>query len=328
MPEAQEPTTPRPAHAGPRTMAQEALAGLAEAPRQVDLAMVLWMMLLTAVWGLNSISIRVLVDGMAPIMGAGLRGLVALVLLSAYGRWRGESLWYSGWPGFHGAMNGLLFAGEFVLVYTGARFTNGGHVSLFINTAPFFVAVGAHYLLPGDRLRPLRVLGLVLAFVGVAVLFYNDIAVVQQSYWRGDLLVLAGSILWGTTTLYIKRALAHRMTAFRLLHVQILTSTPVLLAASWLLEPDPFRGATAVTWAMVAYQGVIVVGFTYLMWTTLLRRYPASAMQSFTFLSPVWGVVMGMLLLDELVTGIMTVGIALIGLGLYLVNRPRRAPAS
>ena len=70
---------------------------------------------------------------------------------------------------------------------------------------------------------------------------------------------------------------------------------------------------------------MIVVFFSYLMWMNLLRRYPASGMQSFTFLSPVWGVVAGMLLLSESVSLLMVLGMAMIGGGITLVNRPREA---
>ena len=298
-------------------------ASVSVAARTVDTAMVLWMLLLTFLWGLNAISVRVLVEGMAPIMGAALRGLVALACLTVYGWVRGESMHYFSRAGFHGAMNGVIFALEFTLIYLGARHTNGGHLSLFINMAPFFVAVGAHYLLPGDRLTPLRVAGMSLALVGVAALFFDDLFVAGTGFWRGDLLVLGGALCWGSSTLYVKKWLAHSMSAFRLLHVQILVSTPLLFAVSLWVEPQPFHAATPLIWAQVVFQGMIVVFITYMIWLALLRRYPASAMQSFTFMSPVWGVVAGILILGETVTVVMALGIGCVGLGIFLINRPR-----
>ena len=291
--------------------------------RSVDMTLVLWMLLLTCMWGLNAISVRVLVGGMAPIMAAGLRGLVALSCLTLYGWIRGESMTFFSRAGFHGAVNGVIFGLEFILIYLGARFTNGGHLSLYINMAPFFVAVGAHYLLPDDRLTPLRVAGLILALAGVAALFFDDLFVAGTGYWRGDLLVLCGALCWGSSTLYVKRWVAHSMSAFRLLYVQILVSTPLILAVSLLVEPNPFPAVTPLIGVQVAFQGVIVVFITYMIWLALLRRYPASAMQSFTFLSPVWGVVAGIVLLGETVTGVMTAGIVLVGIGIFLINRPR-----
>lgn len=288
----------------------------------ITLAMALLVVFLTALWGLNAVLIKVLTLGMAPIMAAALRGALALVCLTAFGLLRGESLRYSGWQLFHGVVNALIFAVEFVLFYTGARMTTGTHMSIFINMAPFYVAVGAHYLLPNDTLHVAKVLGLLLAFVGVVALFSNDVFIQKAGYWRGDVLVLLGAGMWAANTLYVKRSLTYIMSAFRVLYIQILVSTPVLLAASLLFERNWFFHVTAVTIGGLVFQAVVVVFFSYMMWLVLLRRFTASSLQSFTFLTPVWGVLFGIVLLGESAQPLMLLGIALVGGGLYLINRP------
>ncbi len=315
-----------PAPAPPGTAPSGAAAPPVTAPlRQLDAAGLFWMLGLTALWGLNALSIKIVTQGLAPLMAAGLRGALALVLLTGYALLRGESLRFSGWLLFHGAINGLIFAAEFFLFYQGAAMTTGGHISIFINTAPFFVAIGAHYLLPGDRLNWLKSGGLSLAFAGIVVLFSNDILAHRDAVWRGDLLVLAGSMLWGSSTLYVKRFLVHRLSPLRMMLIQIVVSTPLLLGASWLLEAEPFRAVQPITWAMLAFQSGVVVFFTYVMWFRLLVRYPASTLQTFTLLSPVWGVVLAALLLHESVQPLMLLGMLFVGAGLYLVGRRRRA---
>ena len=297
------------------------------APRPVDGPLVAWMLLLTFLWGFNAVTIRMIAQAMAPLMGAGLRGVVALAAVSAYGRLRGESMRYRGRDAAHAMVIGVLFTLEFVLIYTAARFTNGGHLSIFVNTAPLFVAGGAHFLLHGERLDALKVAGLAVAFAGIVLLFSDEFYVQKQGFWRGDVLVLAAAAAWAVTTLYMKRFLVGRFNGFRLLHAQILVSTPLLLAGSLLSEPEPLAGLSMATGLLVIFQGLVVVFFSYLMWMTLLTRYPASGMQSFTFLSPVWGVAAGMLLLSETVSLLMALGVAMIGGGVTLVNRPRKAAA-
>ena len=291
--------------------------------RQVDARLVGWMLLLTFLWGFNSITIKMVTLAMAPLMSAGLRGVVALGAVTAYGWARGESMRYRGVDLAHGLVIGVLFALEFMFIYIGVGFTNGGHLSLFINTAPLFVAGGAHFLLPGERLHLFKAAGLGVAFAGVALLISDELYIQRQGFWRGDLLVLCAAIAWAVTTLYMKRFLMERFNGFRLLHVQVLVSTPLLLGASLLLETAPLEGVDAGSLVLVIFQGLVVVFFSYLMWMSLLTRYPASGMQSFTFLSPVWGVVAGMIMLSESVSLLMALGMTLIGLGLYLVNRPR-----
>ena len=305
------------------TTAPRAKSTAPGATHQVDARLAAWMLGLTFLWGFNAITIKMVTSAMAPLMSAGLRGVVALGAVTAYGWARGECMRYRGLDIGHGLVIGTLFGLEFILIYTGVGFTNGGHLSLIINTAPIFVACGAHFILPDERLHLLKSSGLVLAFGGVALLFSDELVIQQQGFWRGDVLVLCAAVIWAATTLYMKRFLVERFNGFRLLHAQVLVSTPLLLGSSLLAESDPLAGASAGNMLIVLFQGLIVVFFSYLMWMNLLIRYPASGMQSFTFLSPVWGVVAGMLILGERVSLLMAVGMALIGLGLYLVNRPR-----
>jgi drug/metabolite transporter (DMT)-like permease len=302
-------------------------AKAAAAPQAVDARLVGWMLGLTFLWGFNAITIKMVTLAMAPLMSAGLRGVVALAAVTLYGWLRGESMRYRGLDMAHGLVIGSLFGLEFMFIYVGVGYTNGGHLSLFVNTAPIFVACGAHFLLAGERLHLVKSAGLLLAFGGVALLFSDELYIQKRGFWRGDLLVLAGAVSWAVTTLYMKRYVVERFNGFRLLHSQLLVSTPLLLGASLLLETTPLAGATAGSMVLVVFQGLIVVFFSYLMWMNLLIRYPASGMQSFTFLAPVWGVLAGVVLLGETVSLLMAAGMALIGLGLYLVNRPRSLAA-
>ncbi len=294
------------------------------AANPLDATGVLWLVGLTLLWGVNSLSVKVVTYGMAPIMATALRGALALALLTLYGWWRGEKLGLRGWDLAHGTVNGLIFAVEFCLIYGGAPMTSAGHIAIFINTAPFFVAIGAHYLLPGDRMAVAKALGLALALAGIGVMFSNDILIRHSQQWRGDILLLGGAALWGLNTLYAKRYMVGRMSAFRMLYAQILVSTPVLLLVSLALERHPFFAVTEVTVAMVVFQAAAAVSFSYMAWLALMRRYSASAMQSFTFLTPAWGVLLGVLVLGEELQALTVAGIALVGCGIYLVNRPAR----
>lgn len=182
--------------------------------RQVDAQLVGWMLVLAFLWGFNAITIKMVTSAMAPLMSAGLRGVVALAAVTIYGWVRGECMRYRGVDIFHGAVIGLLFGLEFIFIYTGVGLTNGGHLSLFINTAPIFVACGAHFLLPGERLHLAKSAGLVLAFGGVALLFSDELYIQKRGFWRGDLMVLGAAAIWAFTTLYMKRFLAARFSGF------------------------------------------------------------------------------------------------------------------
>ncbi|MBI3992798.1 MAG: DMT family transporter [Candidatus Lambdaproteobacteria bacterium] len=302
------------------------------APRDVDLAMVLWMLALTALWGFNAVTVKVLVAGMAPIMSLAVRGALALGPLTLLGWWRGESFRYRGLPALHLIANGLVVGLEFILIYIGARFTTGGRLAIFLNTAPFFTAVGAHFLL-GERLHAKRVSGLLLAFLGILALFGEELLGGQRGYWRGDLLVMGAALTWALSTLHMKRFLIQDYGGYQLLYLPIVITTPLYYLASLLAEPVPFPAVTGVTVAILLFQALLVVSFSYIKFLNLLRTYPAGALHAYVFLTPVWGVITGVLMLGEGLTLPLVGGIVLVGLGLRLVNRPapaapRRGPGS
>lgn len=297
-------------------------------PSGVTPAMALWMLLLTLVWGLAALAAKVITAGIAPAMAAGLRGALAVAVLSAYAAARPAALKAPPRPLLLAGVTGLMLAADFMFYFAGAKLTTSGQLSVFVNTAPLFVAAGAHFLLPGERLHALKLAGLVTSFAGVAVLFSADFATPGAGHWRGNLLVLCASLSWGASTLFIKRFLAHSMSPFLLLYIRLLVSTPVVLLLSWVTEPRPFIAVTPLVIALLLYHALVVIVFSYMMWLWLLQRYPASSLQAFAVLSPVWAVALGVLLLGEQVTPLMGLGMALVAAGLLLVSRPAPRPAS
>ena len=81
---------------------------------------------------------------------------------------------------------------------------------------------------------------------------------------------------------------------------------------------------TALVWANVAFQAVIVAGISYLAWFWLIRHYPATRLSSFSFLTPVMGVLMGGFILDEPLTAMVFTALFLVGTGIWIANRPMR----
>lgn len=295
----------------------------------VNTALVLWMLLLTLIWGLSALSAKVITTGIAPMMTAGARGLLALLVLTGYALARRHSLRIPARMLPLAVATGVLQAMDFLFYFQGARLTTSGQLSVFVNTAPLFVAAVAHLLLPNDRLHPFKAAGLLVSFIGVIALFSADLLTEGFGHWQGNLWVLGSSLSWGASTLVIKRFLSDELSAFELLYVRLLVSSPLLLLVSLGVERQPFFGVTPLIVALVLFQALVVVVFSYMMWLWLLRRYPASALHAFTVLSPGWDVVLGVLVLGERVTLAMALGMALVGAGLLLVSRPPPArPAS
>jgi drug/metabolite transporter (DMT)-like permease len=190
--------------------------------------------------------------------------------------------------------------------------------------APFVVAFGAHYLVPSDRLTLAKLLGLTAALAGLAVAMGEGFAAPGRPTLAGDLLSLLAALLWGATTVLIRATALRSAAPEKTLLYQLAVSAIVLPPISYLLgEPGIIDLSGPVLLAFV-YTFTIVAFVSYIAWFWLVRNYPPTRVSAFTFLSPVFGVMAGNLMLGEAFTPSLAAALALIAFGIYLVNRPQR----
>jgi drug/metabolite transporter (DMT)-like permease len=224
-----------------------------------------------------------------------------------------------------GIAAGMLFAGEFLLIYWGLEFTSASRAVVFLYTAPFVVAMGAQLFIPGERLRAVQVIGLCCAFAGIVAAFSESLGYASRRMLIGDGMLAGAALLWGATTVMIRATPLARIPAAKTLLYQLLVSALVLPLGSLLKGEGGVGLVTPLILGSLAYQIVWVAFLTYLTWFWLLRRYPPSRLASFTFLTPLFGVMAGGLLLNEPLTGMLMLALVLVAGGIYLVNRPATA---
>ena len=222
-----------------------------------------------------------------------------------------------------GVAAGLLFGLEFILIFRGLLWTDASRASLFIYTAPFFVVIGSRWLLPGDRFDGWQWLGLALSFAGIAVAFGVPVPGADAQALLGDLMLLLAGAAWGATTLVIKASSLARASYEKTLFYQLIVSAPMLALCAELIGERVAAPPSALAVGSLLYQTFWVVGVTYLAWFALILRYSASRLSVFTFLTPLFGIAAGHLVLGEPLTPAFAAAAALVVVGLVLVNRPR-----
>ncbi|MGO4837422.1 DMT family transporter, partial [Rhizobiaceae sp. 2RAB30] len=136
----------------------------------IDTAAVVLMLLLTVSWGLNWVAGKVANTGYNPVFLTVARSAIAAVVVFFWCYWRRIPLFERDGTLWAGLLAGLLFGAEFVLIFAGLDYTTVARSALMVNTMPFWVLIGAHFLL-GERMSLGKVAGLVLAFAGVALVF-------------------------------------------------------------------------------------------------------------------------------------------------------------
>jgi drug/metabolite transporter (DMT)-like permease len=280
------------------------------------------LVLICFLWGGNAVSIKFSNQGMPPLMAAALRSLVSGALVWAYARMKGRRVAFPPGQTRHALVIGLLFGLDFLFVYWGLAFTSASRSAIFLYTHPFWVALGAHFLLKGDRLTPAKLLGLVLAFGGVAAVFQARSPELPPFYWVGDLMELSAAMFWAATTLYIKRITEKvSLDHFQTLFAQLIYAFPVLALGSVLFELPADLGLNLVVLASLFYQSVVVAFASFLLWFWLIHRHTVSRLAAFTFMAPLFTVILGGLVLNEPVTSLLWIGLACVAGGIYVVNR-------
>ena len=289
---------------------------------KLSLSAGLLLVLVCAVWGGNAVSIKFSNQGIPPLLAATIRSLAAGVLVLLLAKGRGHAVLFPKGSRFHALMIGLLFGLDFLFLYWSVSFTTASRATIFLYSHPFWVALGAHFIVNQDRLRPGKVSGLILAFAGLWMVFRMHSPMLPVNSWIGDTMALVAAVFWAATTLYIKRisqsvTLNHYQTLFS----QLVFAVPVLLLGSLLFEHGYTIQLTGVVlWAM-AYQIVVVAFLSYTLWFWMIHNFAVSGLTAFTFLAPLFGVLFGAVILNEPVGMMVWLGLALVCTGIYLVNR-------
>lgn len=275
--------------------------------------------------GLNQVMIKLVNAGFSPVFQAGLRSACALLPVVLFALIMRRKLSMRDGSLLPGLFSGTLFALEFMLLFTALEYTAVSRASIFMYTMPVWVAIGAHFLIPGERLTPRRALGLVLAVFGVGVAMLDEPPSWTPNALLGDMMCIAGAMCWAGIALTARATTLSKSSPEMQLTYQLVVSAPILLAVA-LYIGNPIREPTAVILGLFAFQVLAVVSIGFLCWFAILRIYPASDMTSFSFLAPVFGVLASWIVLDEKLSLSILLALVMVGAGIFLISWRRKVP--
>lgn len=283
------------------------------------------MLLLCMLWGLQQVAMKATAPDMSPLMQVALRSGIAALLVGALMLWRGERMSLRDGTFWPGVVVGCLFALEYLLVGVGMRLTSASHMVVFLYTAPLFAALGLHWKLPSERLKPLQWAGIAVAFGGIVLAFSGHAGpqrgtpTINANMLLGDALGLLGGMAWGATTVVLRSTRLGQAPATQTLLYQLVAAAVLLLPAAMLMGQAEIR-PTALAWGNLAFQAVVVSFASFLLWFWLLKKYLASQLGVFSFLTPMFGVAFGVWLLGEPLEPRFVAGAGLVLAGIVLVS--------
>ena len=275
--------------------------------------------LLCLTWGFNQVAVKLALADIPPLTQCAIRTALATLIVLAWMRLRGLPI---------AARDGtlgpgvVLFGLEFLLIYRGLLYTAASRATLFIYLAPFFVVIGARIFLPGDRFNVMQWTGLLLSFAGMVIAFGLPTPAADPRQLIGDIMMVFAAAAWAATTLVIKASALNRISSEKTLVYQLMVAVPILTAGALLFGERMTATPSALALGSIAYQ-TLVVSMTFAVWFALIVRFSASRLSAFTFLTPLFGVAAGHLVLGEPLTPAFALAVLLVAAGLVLVNRPK-----
>lgn len=281
------------------------------------------MVLFCVMLSMQQVALKAASEDVAPILQIAIRSGIAAILVWVYMLVLREHVSLNSGNWKPGLWVGLLFALEYLFLGEALRFTSASHAVVFLYTAPVFAALILHFLIATERMNRMQWGGIVLAILGTALAFLgsksgsppddlSDILI-------GDALAILAAAVWGATTVVIRTSRLSEVSPRETLLYQLLMAFVLLSFAAYATGQLGFVLST-VAISSIAFQAVFVAFLAFLIWFWLLRNYHASPIGIMSFMTPVFGVLLGAWLLSEPLEPSFLAGSVLVVAGVILVS--------
>lgn len=251
------------------------------------------------IWGSTWLVIKIGLETIPPLFGAGLRFLIASTLLWILIKTRGVNIpWNTPAKKLYIVVALASFSVPFALVYWGEQFIPSGLTSILFGIYPFMVALFSFMFLKDEKVTAVKIIGIILGFTGIVVVFSNDIGANNPYAIGGMAAILASAVFQAFSVIVIKK-MAHETHPFAISFVPMLYSAVALLAAAVCVED-----VVHIQWTMGAVLSIFYLGIfgsvvTFVSYFWLLKRVEAVMLSLTAFITPIVAIILGVVLLDE-----------------------------
>ena len=212
---------------------------------------------------------------------------------------------------------GLLFSVQLLFLNYGISKTTVASSIILNSTYPIWVIILSPIFIKGDRFTLLKFTGVIVAYCGIIVTYFDSLG--NSSYLLGNSFCLVSGFLLGVRTIYLAKN-SESITPMKLLMSQAVFGTLIFLTLSLLIETDPYKFSMILIWSII-YQGAIVAGFNFIANIWLLKNYKPSQVTVIHLSQPIFGIVIGWVVLNEPIGWVVILGSLLVISGSLLVRK-------
>ncbi|MEA2000546.1 MAG: DMT family transporter [Actinomycetota bacterium] len=277
-------------------------------------------------WGTTGVATRAaLNDGVPPMALVAIRAVLAAVLLYVLLRLRGRRMPRDMATWSTGLVQGVFqLSVPFVLFTLAYDNASAGFVGLLVALIPLATAILAHFLLPDEPLHLAKVVGLAVAFAGVAFLLLSGDSGLEEG---GEPLLAAllsiGAVLSLSFAGVFAKGRADSFDPMEVTWMQFTVGVGLVGATMFVFEGMP-GVISAWGWTLIAYLTVIGSIIPFLLFFWLLQQVSSTKASLVGYVVPLVALVSGMVLLDEKLQVGLVVGGGLILAGVVLTDRAER----
>ena len=281
----------------------------------------LWVLLIMLIWASNTVVVKIVVRDIPPLWAAFLRFAMAAPVMTLFIKRQGGGYRLIGRQWLQVGLLALLFVTQIFLLNLGSRFTTGGRISLIIYSFPLLVPLVAQLLLKDEPLNAKTLLGCAIAFCGLLASLWYDLATRTESTLKGDLIELTSCLILSILTVYNKR-LTQSINKWKILFWQMHFGVLFFLAGALAFEDLDMAAVHPDSWVALFYQALGISVFCFLSWQNLIARHNSAKISVFFFAAPLFGMMLSIPLLGETLEPSLLTGCLLVGVGIYIVNKP------
>ena len=272
--------------------------------------------------GINHVVIKIVNLGLNPIFFAGIRSFIAFIFIIIWMKLFDKPIVFNSKYIKISFIAGFIFALEFLFLFLALDFTTVSRNSIIYYSMPLWLTMLLLFTKNNEKISFLKFLGLILAFIGVvlSVTNFKINLILNSPNLIGDILAFLAALFWALLIIIAKNSSFSKVSPEMQLLWMVMVSGPILTIFSLFIE-DPIRNFQLIHIWGIIFQSIIVVAGGFLFWLWLLSKYPASGVASFSFLTPIFTIFFGWLILGEVMTFDFIIAAFLVISGLILINR-------
>lgn len=271
-------------------------------------------------WGSTWLVIRVGLESLTPFFSAGLRFSLAALILFIIIRMKGLQIQKdkTAWI-LYAIMGFFSFVIPFGLVYWSEGYIPSSLASILFASYPFFVALFTKIAISEEKLTADKVLGIILGFFGIIIIFSNDLDLGFSYNLMGMIAVLISAMLQGIISVTIKKY-GKYLNPLTMNFIPLTIAGIALLIIGLLVEDMSYQVFDWKAVFSVSYLAIFgtIVTFTTYYW--LLQRMNIIILSLNTFITPIIAIILGYILLNEVLSINDLIGTFLVLMGILFAN--------